>query len=376
MNTVHVQEVHSFAEEPANEAAWGDQLDFELEEQGNSWGNNDFEVPDVPEVPESNVNSETISKNVTPGPTQLQKWMKNSNVAGELVSAGAFSQAMQLMTRQAGVVEFKPLKEMFLNVFMSGQVSLSVLPQVAPIAWQVSSGGKPLVPLNLSVLSHQLKEAYKLVTQAKFSDALQGFVRILQSILLLSVNNENEENEAKELIKICVEYVTCMRLELARQEVLKESPGKALVFGYLMSMCKLQPSHSSLTLRSAITFAYKYKNYVTCTSLCKRFLELVASHPQVLGADGKQVIDKHKKLLAYCQQVFTNDLQLDQDLPETCLDIASVLCLKSFTGVSPSQPSSRCPFCQSLYHKVHKGIICETCKVASVGLETLGLKLI
>ena len=214
------------------------------------------------------------------------------------------------------------------------------------------------------------------MTQAKFAEALELMVKILQSILLLAVAGENEEAEAKELVKICVEYISCMRLELARQEALKESPAKALVLGYLMSMCKLQPSHQSLTLRSAITFAYKYKNFITCSTLCKKFLELATANPQVLGPDAKPTIDKHKKLLAYCQQVFTNDLTLETELPEASMDIASVLCQKTFTTVSPSVPSSRCPFCQSLYHKSFKGTICNTCRVAQIGLESLGLKLI
>lgn len=374
MTQTVVKDVHNFEEEAGVEANWGDQLEFEFNEPGDEggWGNNDFDVPDVPEAV-----VETQSKNVTPGPSQLQKWTKSCTTAGELISAGAFSQAMQILTRQAGITNFSPLKQFFISLYMSGQISLPLIPQITPLNLKVSTPqSKPFTSITLSSLSHQLKDSYKQVTQAKFSEALSGFTKVLQSILFLSVSSETEENEAKELIKICVEYITCMRLELGRQEALKDSPSKALVFGYLMSMCKLQPSHQSLTLRSAITFAYKYKNFITCTVLCKRFLELVAGHPQVLGADGKQVIDKHKKLLAYCQQVFTNDLSLDQELPESGLDIASVLCMKSFCTVSPAQPSSRCPFCQSLYHKVHKGIVCETCKVATVGLESLGLKLI
>jgi hypothetical protein len=40
----------------------------------------------------------------------------------------------------------------------------------------------------------------------------------------------------------------------------------------------------------------------------------VATIPLVLRADGKQILDKHKKLMAYCQQVFTNDLALEVEL--------------------------------------------------------------
>lgn len=375
MNQVAVQEARNFNDVGPVESGWGDGLEFEIEEPAvQAWGSTDFDVPDVPEVPPD---TSSMVKSVPPGLSQQQKWIRNCTVAGELISAGAFSQAMQVLTRQAGIVNFKPLKSFFMELYMSSQVTLPLIPHLKSLDLTIStSNSKPLVFINLSLLSHKLKDAYKLVTQAKFSDALNSFVNILQSILFLSVFNESEENEAKELIKICVEYITCMRLEISRQDALKDTPAKAMVLGYLMSMCKLQPSHQSLTLRSAITFAYKYKNYITCSALCKKFLELVTSSPQVLGPDSKQVIDKHKKLLAYCLQVFTNDLALETELPETSLDIASILCQKSFTAVSPSMPSSRCPFCQSLYHKTYKGAICETCKVGQIGLEALGLKLI
>ena len=368
-----VQEVHNFSDVGPVESGWGDNLDFEVAEVApQGWGASDFDVPDVPEVAE-----QASLKATGAGPSQQQKWARTCTTAGELVAAGAFQQAMQILTRHAGVTEFAPLKPLFMHIYMSGQIALPLIPHLKPLEQQlVTPTGKPLVCNTLSLLSHELKEAYKLVTQAKFAEALELMVKILQSILLLAVAGENEEAEAKELVKICVEYISCMRLELARQEALKESPAKALVLGYLMSMCKLQPSHQSLTLRSAITFAYKYKNFITCSTLCKKFLELATANPQVLGPDAKPTIDKHKKLLAYCQQVFTNDLTLETELPEASMDIASVLCQKTFTTVSPSVPSSRCPFCQSLYHKSFKGTICNTCRVAQIGLESLGLKLI
>lgn len=377
MNQVSVQETHNFAEEPIEAANWGDKLDFELEEVPESegaWGNTDFDIPEVPETQEK---TSTTGKNVSPGLTQQQKWARTCTIPGELVSAGAFSQAMQTMTRLAGITNFLPLKPLFLQVHMSGQISIPLIPSINPLThFLTTNTNKPIVPINLTSLSHKLKDAYKLVTQAKFSEALSSFSNIIHSILFIVASNESEENEAKELIKICVEYISCMRLEISRQEAAKSNPAKALVLGYFMSMCKLQPSHQSLTVRSAITYAYKYKNFITCTTLCKRFLELIATNPQVLGTDAKQVIDKHKKLLAYCQQVFTNDLALECELPETSADIAGILCQKTFSVVLPSMPSTRCPYCGSLYHKVHKGGVCETCNVAQIGLEALGLKLI
>lgn len=269
-----------------------------------------------------------------------------------------------------------------LNVYLGGLVTLPLLPHLKPYSdlyisrHKTPGQARPHVSITLSQLSVQLKNAYKLTTQGKFAEALDIFINILQSVLFLSVANENEVAEVKDLTKICVEYVACMRLELERQsELNKGNVARALELGYYMSLCRLQPPHQSLTLRSIIAVAYKYKNFITCTSLCKRFLELAQQHPQVIQGDAKQIIDKHKKLLVYCQQVFTNDLTLGVELPENSPDITSMLCQSTFTQVSAAIPTARCPFCSSLYHKQLKGTVCDTCKVAQIGLEALGLKI-
>jgi hypothetical protein len=55
-----------------------------------------------------------------------------------------------------------------------------------------------------------------MLTRGNFADALPIIRGILYSIPLLSARSKTEENEAKELIGICVEYINCIRLELAK----------------------------------------------------------------------------------------------------------------------------------------------------------------
>ena len=184
MSNLPVAESHNFSEEQVPGSAWGDKLDFDFQEpSAPGWGGTDFDVPDVPDVP-SNANE--ANRAVIAGVPQQQKWARTCTVAGELVAAGAFSAAMQVLTRQAGVTDFVPLKQLFLHVHMSGKVEVPTIPHLSPIEFQASTPlGKPLVSITLSLLSHQLKEAYKLVNQAKFAESLDYFTRILQSILLL-----------------------------------------------------------------------------------------------------------------------------------------------------------------------------------------------
>jgi coatomer protein complex subunit alpha (xenin) len=99
---------------------------------------------------------------------------------------------------------------------------------------------KPHVALNLNMLSAQLKKGYQLLTKGSFNDALPVMRGILHSIPLLSAKTQQEENDAKELIGICVEYINCIRLELAKQEKLKEgNAGKALELAFYMTLCKM-----------------------------------------------------------------------------------------------------------------------------------------
>jgi coatomer protein complex subunit alpha (xenin) len=285
---------------------------------------------------------------------------------------------MQALTKLVGIRNFQPLKEKFIGIYVGGYTEIPTLPHI-PAGLEVTlarNGGiRPLVSLSLPLLANSLKHGYKLTTSADFSSALHVFRDIIQSAPLLSVSSEKEEAEVRELLKICTEYVTCMRLELQRQGEQKAGRvGRMLELSYYMTLCGLQPPHLSLTLRSAISAMYKGKCFVTCVSLCKRFLDLTQKFPQVLGKDGATIVDKHKKLLAYCQQVFTNEVKFSEDLPETAQDISSVLCAQTFTQVGPTVPTSRCPLCGSQFHRVHKGSVCATCEVAEVGAETLGLK--
>lgn len=357
--------------------AWGKDVDFEFEEPSKGgWGGDDFEVPDV----EAPLTDESLA---TSGISLAAKWSRACVVPGELVAAGNFPQAIQALTKSVGITNFRPLKDLFMHVYMANKVQVTLLPNIQPSSdfnltrKKTLGTTSPFVAVTLHDLTNRLKQAYKLTSNAAFVEALNEFTGILQSICLLSVQTEREEAEAVELIKICVEYIACMRLELEKQAALSRSNrSRGLELAYYMSLCGLQPPHHLLTLRSAISMAYAEKNLITCASLCKRFLELVHKSPALLGKDTAAVIDKHKKLLAYCQRVYTNDLKLEAELPENSPDIASLLCMRSFSQIGPTIPTSRCPFCKSVFHKEFKGAICDNCHVAQVGLEALGLKVL
>ena len=60
-----------------------------------------------------------------------------------------------------------------------------------------------LQPFSLNGAGEQLKRAYKLVTEGKFSDALRAINQVLWTIPLVVVDTRREVDELKELIGIC-----------------------------------------------------------------------------------------------------------------------------------------------------------------------------
>ena len=52
-------------------------------------------------------------------------------------------------------------------------------------------------------MTEQLKKAYKLFTEGKFTNALQGFNQVLWTIPMVVVDSRKEVDEVKELITIC-----------------------------------------------------------------------------------------------------------------------------------------------------------------------------
>ncbi len=81
-------------------------------------------------------------------------------------------------------------------------------------------------------------------------------------------------DEAKELLSICKEYHIALRCELKRKELREDDVARAAELAAYFTHCSLQPVHTALSLRSAMSIFFKLKNYATCAHFCRRLLEL------------------------------------------------------------------------------------------------------
>jgi coatomer protein complex subunit alpha (xenin) len=214
-------------------------------------------------------------------------WCNNSSIAADHAAAGSFDTAMQLLNRQIGVVNFGPLKKHFMAVYGAASCSLPLMPSSMslPMSMQRTEGGAkeslPRIAITLESLVERLHAGYRAFSGGKFAECLATFTDIMQRTPLVVVNTRADAAQVKELLGLCREYTLAIRLQngvLAEKEKAggKISPRLVELAAY-MTHCNLQPKHVLLTLKPAMTNAYKLKNMITAATFARRILELPES---------------------------------------------------------------------------------------------------
>eukprot|EP01090_Pellita_catalonica_P022877 TRINITY_DN906_c0_g1_i2.p1 TRINITY_DN906_c0_g1~~TRINITY_DN906_c0_g1_i2.p1 ORF type:complete len:930 (-),score=161.09 TRINITY_DN906_c0_g1_i2:177-2966(-) len=298
----------------------------------------------------------------TSGPSFTTSWTANSDLAAHHVAAGSVSFAMELLNKQAGIVNFAPLKDIFLSLFMSSRAPLTGISSAPSLITPVETneGKLPASPLNLQALIQTLQSAYSATTKGAFPEALKLFVGILHKLLLVIVDGRKANKEAMDLLSICREYITGIRMEL-HKKTLRGKPLEQTTLSAYFTHCQLQPIHRMLSLRSAMKSSYRIKNYKLASSFARRLLEVASKQDVVVEA---------RKVIKFAENnaVDQHDLNYDDRNP-------FVLCCISFTPIYKNQPQANCPYCASAYLPLHSGSLCPNCNLAEIGKEVSGLKL-
>lgn len=353
--------------EDMEEAAEGD------EDEDDGWDMEDLELPADIANGDADVAADTGRDQgpyvaPPPGIPAVQKWVQKCSVAGELAAAGDFDSAMKLLNRQLGISHFEPLKQYFLDAANGSHVSLPTVAGIPSLVlgmernWDAEAPAgriqRPSILYTLDVLEEQLKKGYKLVTEGKFVEAQKVFTAIIHTIPLLVVETRKEVDDAKELLRISRDYLIALRVELKRKEV-KDDPKLVAELAAYFTHCNLQPIHSSLSLRSAMSIFYKMKNYNTAATFCRRLLEL--NPPAKIAQQARQV------LLA-CEKTPSDAVAVDYDARNP-FDI----CTLTFKPIYRGNKYAECPFTGARFAPECKGQVCPLGGLTRIGDEGTGL---
>ncbi|OQR92852.1 coatomer protein complex [Thraustotheca clavata] len=298
----------------------------------------------------------------TPIPTT---WTRNSSIAAEHVAAGSFDTAMQLLHRQIGVVNFASLKPLFLSIYAGSSAIVPTQGNVPSLrTWIQRGNNEPMVATSIHQLVSLLKEAYRGFSGAKFDDVEASCRSILQGIPLLAVDTKEQAAQVKELAIICREYLLACRIRAQLSTVsLDADPKRNIELSAYWTHCRLQPSHMMLTLKSAMTNAYKCNNYITAASFCRRLLEI----PEVNTEKNAKLAQTAKKVLQKAEKEARNEHQVDYNDSR-----GFTLCARTLVPLYSGE-GAKCPYCASTYTPQCSGSICDVCDLSKIGEETLGL---
>ena len=171
-----------------------------------------------------------LGAGAAPGVSETELWTRNSPFAADHVAAGSFETAMQvsrvascvpalalmnaypqLLSRQFGIVNFTPLKPMFMSTYRSSHAYLSPMASLPPLQLHLrrnpeeSSPSRvlPVAVRNLASIRAELSEGFRAVSGNKLPEAQVVFRSVLHSLLLVPVSSDAEAKEVCYFGPIC-----------------------------------------------------------------------------------------------------------------------------------------------------------------------------
>ncbi|CDJ56647.1 coatomer alpha subunit, putative [Eimeria maxima] len=307
----------------------------------------------------------------TPGTDPTAAW-RQKPIPSDLVVAGDFTGAIQMLRRRLGLLRVAPFEAVFQKIYEASWVQLKGHSFAPPLQLPLTRGQpyKTAAPPRLitsAYLLTQVREAHKLVTGGKFAEALAAFRKALITLALAVAENQEEEQQLLEMLDICRTYITGMKLETERLSLAESDAQRNLELVAYFSCCRLQPSHSFLVLRRAMSVAWKAQNFITAASFARRLLS--GTYSGLKGAP--EELAKAKKVLLLCEQKGTDAININYEPGEA---ENMLLCTSTLTRLNPGTPVVRCGFCGAVAQQRLQGGLCRVCEVSELGARVVGVQ--
>ncbi|PPR00758.1 hypothetical protein CVT24_000783 [Panaeolus cyanescens] len=313
---------------------------------------------------------EELGAGATPGPEETELWARNSGLAVDHVAAGSFENAMQLLNRQFGIVNFELLKPLFLSIYRASHTYVTTLASLPPLKLHVRRSPadappnrlRPVAVKTLQAIRSELSEGYRFVSGNKLVDAATVFRSVLKSLLLVVLSSDDEAALWRETVTAAREYLLGVSIELERRRLVEEEPDnvqRSLELAAYFTQCELQPPHLQIALRSAINAFTKANNHAHAARFAKRLLELKPD----------------PKIAAMAQQ----RIQAGNRNPRNAIEILYdeftpfEICAASYTPIYKGSPAVHCPYTDAAYLPQYKGTLDPLLQLTEIGASASGL---
>jgi len=300
-------------------------------------------------------------------------WVANSSHAADHAAAGAMSSALQLLNRQIAAADFSYLQQNMMGCYVGSMMSVPGMAGSGSISLPLlrnDAGGHPgntslpRIFVTTKNLIDGVKSGYRFFQGGKFNDSKTAFMKVLCQIPLVVTDNPKEQAQIKQMVSVCREYITAIRIKGAMAEA-GGNPVRATELSAYFTHCELIPAHLVLALRSAMGTAFKHKNYILAASCARRLLEL----PEMSSERNADLKNKAMKVRQKSEQIARNEHDLNYDETKN-FEIDSKDLVPIYTGAN----SISCSYCECYFaDNEMKNELCPTCGMSQVGIKTLGL---
>ncbi|WPH00386.1 Putative COP1-coatomer complex alpha chain of secretory pathway vesicles [Acrodontium crateriforme] len=356
----------------------GDGFVDEAEDDDDAAAGWDMGEDAVAEVEDDFVNVE--SAEIGAGSSEADLWTRNSPLAADHAAAGSFDTAMNLLSRQVGAVNFKPLEDRFMEIYSGSRTFLPANPGMPPLVNYVrrtvnETDSRKILPLISrdveSVQANEFNNGKNAMKQNKLEDGVVSFQKALHLLMVNAVPSQSQVNEAQATVQQAAQYVLAMSIELERRKMVGGSADlssfpedvkkRSLELSAYFTIPGMDPQHQTLALFSAMNFANKNKQLGSALGFANSLIER--------GTNAK-FKENAKKVKAIAERSPTDAIDVEFDTFGE-FDI----CAASYTPIYAGEASVVCAFCKVKYHKRYNATVCRVCNVCAIGAPCSGLRL-
>jgi len=149
--------------------------------------------------------------------SEAEMWARNSGIAADHVAAGSFETAMQLLNRQIGAVDFKPLKPRFMEIYQASKTYLPASEGLDPLVNYVRRTLDetdvrkvlPFIPRDVeSVKTNDLAKGYRLMKENNLEEGVATFRRVLHSLIVSAAQNKDDVEDVSTISIRFWKYLT------------------------------------------------------------------------------------------------------------------------------------------------------------------------
>jgi coatomer protein complex subunit alpha (xenin) len=278
------------------------------------------------------------------------KWAR-IEVAGAVVAAGRFAEAVRLLRNQIGLVDARPLRARFAQAFVSANGAVGGI-KVALF------GTSPAIGTIRESIQNLIDAGRKCLNSPKtIQDGVGFFEAAIQAIPLVICPTKADEKGVLRDIAVCRHYLTALALWRA-VDAEPDKARKVALAAYLGDR-ELENQHKLITWQIALKTAFDAKAISIAKEFATRIVRLLA--PNHKAAQNAQ------KILGIAKAADETKVAYQ---PAKNYEI----CCKSFTPIYDGNQKV-CPYCGAVYQADQKIGTCEICKIAGVGATGTGLKL-